>query len=75
MYYGDECKNAEDGDEIMVYQQIVTRGDDGVWYADGTYIGKATVGDFYGGGNAGKDVKTISPYTWKWTSTYALREP
>ena len=75
MYYGDECANAKIGDEIMVYQQIVTRGADGVWYADGTYIGKATVGNYFGGGNSGKDVKTISPYTWKWTSTFALREP
>ena len=65
MYYGDECAAANDGDEIMVYQQIVTRGDDGVWFADGTYIGRATVGDYFGGGNSGKDVKTVSPYTWK----------
>ena len=71
MYYGDECTNAKDGDEIMVYKQIVSRGSDGVWYADGTYIGVATVGNFYGGGNSGKDVKTISPYTWKFTATYA----
>ena len=60
MYYGNDCNDAKTGDEIMVYQQIVTRGDDGVWYADGTYIGVATVGYYYGGGNAGKDVKTIS---------------
>ena len=71
MYYGNDCNDAKTGDEIMVYQQIVTRGDDGVWYADGTYIGVATVGYYYGGGNAGKDVKTISPYTWRWTSTFA----
>ena len=65
MYYGDDCNNAKIGDEIMVYQQIVTRGADELWYADGTYIGIATVGEYFGGGNAGKDVKTISPYTWK----------
>lgn len=64
MYYGRDCTNAKIGDTIMVYQQIVTRGSDGVWYADGTYIGKATVGNYFGGGNSGKDVKTISPYTW-----------
>ncbi len=65
MYYGNDCENANAGDEILVYKQIVTRGSDGIWYADGTYIGKATVGDYYGGGNSGKDVKTIDPYTWK----------
>ena len=65
MYYGDSCKKASNGEEIMVYKQIVSRGTDGVWYADGTYIGSATVGNYFGGGNSGKDVKTISPYTWK----------
>lgn len=65
MYYGNDVTAAKVGDEIMVYQQIVSRGSDGVWYADGTYIGVATVGNYFGGGNAGKDVKTISPYTWK----------
>ena len=65
MYYGNDCEAASDGEEIMVYKQIVSRGADGVWYADGTYIGRATVGDYFGGGNSGKDVKTISPYTWK----------
>ena len=68
MYYADELEKAEIGDEILVYQQIVSRGKDGVWYADGTYIGVATVGNYYGGGNAGKDVKTISPDTWKSTA-------
>lgn len=65
MYYGNHCENASSGEEIMVYLQIVSRGTDGVWYADGTYLGNATVGNYYGGGNSGKDVKTISPYTWK----------
>ena len=64
MYYGTDIEAANDGDEIMVYLQIVSRDSKGVWYADGTYIGEATVGDFFGGGNSGKDVKTISPYTW-----------
>ena len=65
MYYGNECNNAKTGDEIMVYKQIISRGKDGVWFADGTYIGVATVGNYFGGGNSGKDVKTVSPYTWK----------
>lgn len=64
MYYGTDCESAQIGDQIMVYQQIVTRGADGVWFADGTYIGKAVIGNYFGGGNSGKDVKTISPYTW-----------
>lgn len=68
MYYEDDCDKANDGDEILVYKQIVSRGDDGVWFADGTYVGVATVGDYFGGGNSGKDVKTISPYTWKSTA-------
>ena len=72
MYYADDCDNAKIGDEITVYQQIVSRGSDGVWYADGTYIGVATVGNYFGGGNSGKDVKTISPYTW--TSTAVSSE-
>ena len=71
MYYGDDCDKAKNGDEITVYQQIVTRGSDGVWYEDGTYIGTATVGNYFGGGNAGKDVKTISPYTWRAVAVYS----
>lgn len=63
--------SARTGDEIPVYMQIVSRGADGVWYADGTYIGVATVGNFFGGGNAGKDVKTINPYTRKSSVTTA----
>ena len=53
MYYGKDCENANDGDEIMVYLQIVSRDSNGVWFADGTDIGEATVGDYFGGGNAG----------------------
>ena len=33
-------------------------------------IGVATVGDYFGGGNAGKDVKTVDPYSWRYTSTF-----
>lgn len=40
------------------------KGGDGVWYADGTYVGHAVVGDYFGGGNSGKDVKTIDAYSW-----------
>lgn len=65
MYYGNDCEDASIGDEIMVYLQIVSRDADGLWYSDGTYKGVATVGNYFGGGNSGKDVKTISPYTWK----------
>lgn len=71
MYYEEDLKKANSGDQIVVYQQIVSRGSDGVWYADGTYIGVATVGYYFGGGNSGKDVKTISPYTWKSNVTVA----
>ena len=64
MYYESDIDNANIGDSILVYKQIISRGSDGVWFADGTYIGSATVGDYFGGGSAGKDVTTISPYTW-----------
>lgn len=65
MYYGDECTTANTGSEILCYKQVVTRGSDGVWFADGTYIGRATVGEFFGGGKNGKDVLTVNPYSWK----------
>lgn len=71
MYYGDDCESASNGENIMVYKQILSRGTDGVWFADGTYIGVATVGEYFGGGNSGKDVKTINPYTWKSSVTTA----
>lgn len=66
MYYETDIDDAVEGQEIMVYKQIVSRGNDGVWFADGTYIGRAEVGDFFGGGNSGKDVWTINPYSWKY---------
>ena len=65
MYYGNQCNAASNGDRILVYKQIVSRGTDGVWFADGTYIGTAEIGNFFGGGNSGKDVKTVNPYSWK----------
>ena len=67
MYYKQDIDDANLGDEILVYKQIVSRKD-GVWYADGTYIGTAVVGEYFGGGNSGKDVKTINPYSWKATT-------
>ena len=69
MYYSADCKNASTGDKIIVYKQIVSKASDGTWFADGTYVGKAAVGNFFGGGNAGKDVKTINPYTWTASTT------
>ena len=66
MYYETDIDDAEEGQEIMVYKQIVSRGNDGVWFADGTYIGRAEVGEFFEGGNSGKDVWTINPYSWKY---------
>ena len=71
MYYGDECENANTGDRILVYKQIVTRGNDGIWFADGTYKGTAIVGNYFGGGNSGKDVETINPYSWQSEMTIA----
>lgn len=71
MYKADDIEKAKTGDEITVYQQIISKGSDGKWYADGTYVGVATVGNFFGGGKNGKDVKTISPYTWRLSVTTA----
>ena len=65
MYYGSECSAEKVGTRIVVYKQILTRGSDGVWYADGTYKGHAAVANIYGGGNNGQDVKTVNPYTWQ----------
>ena len=65
MYYKSEIDAAVAGDEIPVYKQILTRGADGVWYADGSYEGRATVGYYYGGGSSGKDVWTVDAYSWK----------
>ena len=66
MYYGYECVQGSIGQNIMVYKQIFTRGSDDIWFADGTYIGQAEVGYFFGGGNAGKDILTVNPYSWKY---------
>lgn len=65
MYYEEDCTEDRIGSEILVYRQIVSRGEDGVWHEDGTYIGRATVGYYYGGGKNGKDVLTVDAYSWK----------
>ena len=65
MYYDDDCINAKAGDEILVYKQILTKDTSGTWHTDGTYIGRATVGYYFGGGNNGKDMWTIDAYSWK----------
>lgn len=65
MYYADEIKAAQKGDQIVVYKQVMLRGEDDEWAAGGTYLGYATVGDFYGGGNNGKTVRTVDAYSWK----------
>ena len=65
MYYAEECTSIVVGKEINVYKQVVTRNSSGVWIADGTYVGRAVVGYYYGGGNNGKDVLTIDAYSWK----------
>ena len=64
MYYGHVCDEAAKGTRIMVYKQVLTRGSDGKWFADGTYKGHAVVDSIFGGGNNAKDVKTVNPYTW-----------
>ena len=65
MYYEHTIDSVPDGAEILVYKQIITRGSDGIWFADGSYTGRATVGDYFGGGSSGKDVRTINAYSWK----------
>ncbi len=65
MYYEDALQAANIGEEISVYKQILLRGSDGEWKENGTYLGRATVGYFFGGGNNGKDVLTVDAYSWK----------
>lgn len=66
MYYASDCtRNTPNGTVILTYKQILKRNSSGEWIEDGTYVGRATVGDYHGGGNNGKDVHTVSPYTWK----------
>ncbi len=62
MYYSNYCTRDAIGTEILVYKQVVTRGDDGVWFADGTFVGRSVVGNYFAGGN--KEL-TIDAYGWK----------
>ena len=64
MYYETDCTEEAIGSRIPVYQQIVSLKD-GKWVADGTYLGHAIVGEYYGGGSNGKDVLTIDAYSWR----------
>ena len=64
MYYTENCTEDKIGQTILTYRQIVTRQSDGTWIADGTYKGEATIDEIFGGGNNGKSVLTINPYTW-----------
>ena len=68
MYYKSDCTASKVGESILTYLQVVSRDENGVWYADGTYKGQATVGYFYGGGNNGKDVLTVNAYSWTATA-------
>ena len=65
MYYSEAIDSASNSAKILVYKQVVTRRADGVWIADGTYVGYAEVGNYFGGGKNGADVRTINPYSWK----------
>lgn len=66
MYYEKDIDAANDGDLIVVYKQILLRDNSNAdWKESGTYLGYAVVGDFYGGGNNGKSVRTVDAYSWK----------
>lgn len=57
---------ARKGEQITVYKQVFVReNSNAVWKESGTYLGYATVGDYYGGGNNGKSVRTVDAYSWK----------
>ena len=64
MYYGSVCTSKDVGKTILVCKQVLSRDANGIWYADGTYMGKAVVGYHYGGGQNGKDVLTTIPTSW-----------
>lgn len=66
MYYAKDIDAARVGDRITVYKQVIVRENSNAqWIESGTYLGYATVGDFYGGGNNGKSVRTVDAYSWK----------
>lgn len=66
MYYAKDCVEENKGKEITTYLQVLTKNYEGVWFGDGTYIGRAIVDEYYGGGKNGKFVLTIGPYTWEY---------
>ena len=72
MYYKSHIDAVADGAYIMTYMQVLTRLDTGEWIADGTYPGKAEVGEFYAGGNNGKDVRMIDAYSWYYDASVLL---
>ena len=65
MYYEDECHDGVIDQEITTYLQVITRADeDSKWEENGTYKGKATVAEMWGGGNKNDYRTTIDPRTW-----------
>lgn len=67
MYYKTDCTEQKKGTYILVYKQIIVRDtENSDWYEDGTYIGKAMVGNYYGGGKNGKSILTIGIKTWSY---------
>jgi hypothetical protein len=79
MYYKSHCDNGKEGDEILVYRQVLTNGVDpsnGIkqWHGDGTYVGRAQIATLYSGGNSG-NVKMIDPTTWKAGAPTTVSEP
>lgn len=72
MYYKSHIDAVADGAYIMTYMQVLTRLDTGEWIADGTYPGKAEVGEFFAGGNDGKDARMIDAYSWYYDTSVLL---
>ena len=67
MYYKSHCVEKNTGEYILVYMQVIVRDSaDSKWYADATFIGKALVGDYFGGGKNGKSILTIGVDTWEY---------
>lgn len=65
LYYKSHCTSNNEGQYILTYMQIIVRdSEDSDWYEDGTYIGKAKVGYYFGGGKNSKDILTIGVSTW-----------
>ena len=66
MYYADSCTRNDIGKTILVCKQVLSRDENGIWYADGTYMGKSVVGYHYAGGQNGKEELTVLPLEWTW---------